>query len=114
MSLSSTGAKSSAPPHTMHPFVFLTTFCSSGMDKLTGASTSMESAVPAALVMLLELVLGIRNPALAMMGTTIMLALPLVPPMQCLSSTGLFPNDNCFPLAMSAFVMDVVSSSSIP
>ena len=78
-------------------------------DRETFARTSITSAVPAAEVMLLLLVFGMKQPAAATIGTIIIVVLPLVPPMQCLSTTFFFEILSCFPLSDRAFVIAMVS-----
>ena len=69
------------------------------------------SAVPAAEVMALELVLGIVKPAEAIIGTIIIVALlPGTPPTECLSRTipgkwSLFP---VFTIALVKFTISLV------
>ncbi len=86
--LSSTGASPKAPPQTKQAFVLFTIFLISLIDKLTLVIVSMTSAVPAALVMALDEVFGIFNPAAAQIATVIGVVLfPATPPIECLSAT---------------------------
>ena len=111
--LSSAGARFRLPPQTMQPFVFLIILFIFFMLTETFARTSIVSAVPAGLVMLLELVFGIVKPAAAIIGTiTIVVLLPATPPTQCLSITGYLSSFRISPCFAIAFVRRVVSSMS--
>src|SRR3990167_1069356 len=65
--LSSTEANPNAPPQTKHPPVFRIISFISFTEKLTLAIVSITSAVPAALVIALDDVFGITNPAVVQM-----------------------------------------------
>src|SRR3989344_865580 len=85
--ISSAGAKPIAPFQTTQPFVFSTTDFSFDRVKVTGARTSMTSAVPVAAVIAREDNFGILNPAAATIGTIIIVVLvPDTPPVECLSA----------------------------
>src|SRR3989304_8053620 len=58
MMMSSAGASPRCPPHRMQPPTFLTIFSIFSTGKVTGAKTSMVSAVPAGVGMAREGVLG--------------------------------------------------------
>jgi len=80
--LSSAGARFTAPPHTMNPPTSLIIFLSLLIGRLTGANTSIVSAVPAGDVIALLLVFGTMHPAATRIGTTsIVVLLPGTPPM---------------------------------
>ena len=100
----STGTIPKPPPQIKHPFVFFTILFKSFIENSTLAIVSMTSAVPAALVIALEDVFGIINPAAAQIETTIGVVLfPGIPPMQCLSTTYLFLILKLFPDLNIAF-----------
>ena len=72
----------------MQPWQRSTTSRISSSSRVTRASTSIVSAVPAGEVMARDEVLGIISPCAATMGATIReVRLPGMPPMQCLSTT---------------------------
>jgi hypothetical protein len=113
MSTSSAGARSRAPPHTMQPPVASTTRWILDDESSTSASTAIVSAVPEGLVMAREEVLGTTTPRDARIGTTTMVVrLPGMPPMQCLSATGPDPKSSCAPQWIMAFVNATSSSAS--
>src|SRR3989344_1475333 len=88
MMISSAGANPIAPFQTTQPFVFSTTDFNFGSVKVTGAKTSMTSAVPAAAVIAREDSLGILKPQAATIGTMIIVVrVPDTPPVECLSAT---------------------------
>ena len=71
----------------MHPPSFSTTFFIASTERVTGAKTSMVSAVPAGEVIAREEVFGMVSPASAQIETTIGVVLfPAIPPIQCLSA----------------------------
>jgi len=110
INLSSAGAKFNAPPQTMHAPIFSTILFNSGILFLTLHNTSIVSAVPAGLVMLLDDVFGTYTPAAASIGTTtIVVLLPGTPPIQCLSNTGELSICSTCPFATIALVKETVS-----
>ncbi len=97
--ISSAGAKSKAPPHTIQPLVLLTTSFISDISKSTGMIVSALSAVPAAEVIALEDVFGMFSPEAATIGTTSKVVLsPGTPPILCLSTICLALRKSCFPV----------------
>ncbi len=112
MKRSSAGAKSRAPPHARHAFVFSTTALISSKDKSTGHKTSIRSAVPAEEVIAREDVFGIMKPAAEIMGTTRRVVLsPGTPPMLCLSRMGPLAKSKVCPV--STIALDKASASSM-
>ncbi len=115
MIVSSAGARSTAPPQTMQPPVFFTTFFIWLIERETFVRTSIVSAVPAGDVIDLELVLGTVRPAATRIGTmTIVVLFPATPPMQCLSIMCLFLILSVSPLFIIALVRATISFMLIP
>ena len=86
--MSSTGASRAAPPQARQPRSRRTISCRRFGLSSTCASSSMVSAVPAGEVMARLEVLGISMPCAATIGTSsILVRLPGIPPIQCLSAT---------------------------
>ncbi len=86
MKTSSAGARFTPPPQQMIPFVSFTISTISLELKVTGARTSIVSAVPDAEVIALDDVFGTVRPADATIGTMRRETLfPGTPPMLCLS-----------------------------
>ena len=114
MTLSSAGANSRDPPHTIQPLVFSITNFVCSVVRLTGMRVSALSAVPLAEVIARE-VFGIVNPAAAIKGTTRSVVLsPGTPPMECLSHIGLFAISDFFPVPTIASVRLVAYSIPNP
>ncbi len=86
MNKSSAGARLTPPPQHIIPFVWLTISTIFSALNVTGARTSMVSAVPEAEVMALDDVFGMVRPAAATIGTIKRVTLfPGTPPILCLS-----------------------------
>ena len=82
-------------------------------ESATSASTPIVSAVPAGLVMARDEVFGTVTPSAARIGTTIMVVrLPGIPPMQCLSATTGASKWRRDPQAIIASVSAMSSASS--
>ena len=113
--MSSTGASRAVPPQARQPrWVRTMSFTVPGSSS-TFASTSMVSAVPAGEVIARLEVLGMNRPCAATIGTTSMLVrLPGMPPMQCLSATSGSCQSSVSPLAAIARVRCRTSSRSRP
>ena len=110
MSLSSTGARSRAPPQTIHAPTFFTIRLTSFDENETSQNTSIVSAVPAGLVIARDDVFGISTPADATIATTIgVTRFPGTPPIECLSATMLFPHSRQFPHEIIARVRYKIS-----
>ncbi|EKD87177.1 MAG: hypothetical protein ACD_37C00023G0001 [uncultured bacterium] len=92
------------PPQTIHPPTFSITSYIFSFDRRTGANISKSSAVPPGVVIAREELLGILNPAAAIIGTTIKVVLvPGIPPIECLSAT-IPENFNLSPVSTIALV----------
>ena len=114
ISLSSAGAILVAPPQTMTPPTFSVISLISLALNSTGARISIRSAVPPAPVMARELVLGMRRPAAATMGTMRRDTLfPGTPPMLCLSMTGWVSKWIRSPVSIIALVSQTTSSDDM-
>ncbi len=104
-----------APPQTITPPAFSVIFWTSSAENVTGARTSIRSAVPPAPVIARELVLGIFKPAAAIMGTTRSeILFPGTPPIECLSTIGCEVKFSFSPVATIALVRCSTSSISSP
>ena len=115
MNRSSAGARSRAPPQTMHAPTSSTTLWISLSLRSTGARASILSAVPAGEVMALEEDLGMVYPAAATIGTRRRVVLsPGTPPMLCLSRMGSLLKSIVLPLLTMALARASFSSMLIP
>src|SRR3989338_4454742 len=86
--ISSAGAIPSLPFQSIQPPTSLTIFSICLGVNSTEAIASITSAVPAGVVIARDEILGILNPAAAIIGTIIIVVLvPAMPPTECLSAT---------------------------
>src|SRR3989338_30105 len=114
ISLSSAGARPREPPHARQAFVFLITLFISFNERFTFVRVSTTSAVPAALVIALEEVLGMIILQEAQIDTTIGVVLfPGIPPMLCSSAVKPEFQVSFSPVSNIAFVREMVSSRDI-